>query len=539
MTRFLAYTLPFLLAAAPCAAKTYSADELKGMFQRSVETEDLRERERLRAAIAKAAPDSAYGLASRAYLQDSRITRQESIAIYTRALELDPTIAAAYYNRGNAHLRLGQYDKAERDYAKAISLGFKKAMAYSGLANAQAGQKRDGEAEENFTKSLRMDPAQPFAYNNRGSIYLQRGEYDKAIADLDAALRLSRFAMAYMNRGDAWAGKKEFRKALADYAAAEDLVGGDPDLRVRRGNVYLKIPDYAKAREEFGLLLSDEPGNAAALRGLGHACFYLKDYDCAEDAYRRAIAANPESAAAYSALAATYQNKKRMDLAEETLKRGVARLPGNKELKDKLLSVQVWKGNAKGTEDPLTGVIASGKAGAEDYFNRGEARLESKDYKGAEADLKEALRRSPDSASSTVYLALAFLGSGRRPEALELFASVADTDPARLAKLRKGAARADAGPGGNVRALLKRMLALYDGEEEGTPARTKPGRENSGHGTAQEDCFCIHYTGGTPPYFLAKAPGAPSECKNVKLKPDPSKPGIGGLRNCREFLKGD
>lgn len=539
MIKHFLYAFLLLLPALPCAA--YSTAELKKMFQRSVDTEDLRERGRLRAEIAKAAPDSAYGLVSRAYLLHGSITPQATISIYTKALELDPTIAVAYYNRSNAYLDLKQYDKAEQGYTKAISLGFDTGMAYAGLANAQYAMERNTEAEKNFTKALKLDPKQHFAYNNRGAIYLMHGEYDKAIADFNAALKLAQFAMAYMNRGDAWAGKKEFQKALADYKTAEDMIGAEPDLRTRRGKMYLKVPDYAKAREEFGLALADAPGNAVALYGLGNACYYQKDYDCAEDAYKRTIAASPDAGDAYSALAVTYQNKKRLDLAEEVLKKAVARLPGRKDLKDKLLAVQVWNGNAQGTEDSLTGVIAAGKAEAVDYFNRGEARLEKKDYKGAEADLKEALRRSPDSASSTVYLALAFLGSGRRSEALELFSSVAETDPARLAKLRRGAAVGDDKPGGNVRAILREMLKLYDasfeGEKPAAPAVTA-GRSSSASqsaGLSQDDCYCVHYTGGVPAYFLAKAPGAPAGCKSVKFKPDPAKPGVSGLRNCKEF----
>ena len=530
-----------LFLAAPCTAAGYTNSELKKMFQRSVDTEDQQERGRLRAAIAKAAPDSAYGLASRAYLLYGRMTPQETIAIYSKALELDPTIAVAYHNRANAYGDLKQHALAEQDYAKAISLGFNTGMAYSSLANAQYTLGRDEEAAKNFTKALKLDPKQHFAYNNRGAIYLRRGEYDKAITDFTAALKLAQFAMAYMNRGDAWAGKKDFQKALADYSTAEEMIGPEPDLLTRRGKMYLKIPDYFKAKLEFNRALAAEPGHAVALHGLGNACYYQKNYDCAEDAYKRAIAAAPDAGDAYVALATTYQFKKRLDLSEEILKKAVARLPGRKDLRDKLLAVQVWNGNTKGAEASQTEVIASGKAAPQDYFTRGETRLEAKDYKGAEADLKQALKGNPGSVDATVLLSLAFLGSGRRSEALELFSSVADTDPAALKELRKDAAVGHEKPGGNLRALTRKMLKVYDaasgGEAQAAQAVTA-GRGSSARPSvapSQDSCYCVHYTGGMPPYFLAKAPGAPAGCKSVKFKPDPAKPGVSGLRNCEEF----
>lgn len=541
MKIFFALAVLTLLPVTPCAAKTYTAAELKSMFQRSVDTEDQQERGRLRYEIAKAAPDSAYGLASRAFLLHGTITPRETISIYTKALELDPTIAVAHYNRAIAYGDLKQYALAEEGYKKAISLGFDKGMAYAGLANTQYSQERNAEAEKNFTKALKLDPKQHFAYNNRGAIYLRRGEYDKAIADFNAALKLAQFAMAYMNRADAWAGKKEFRKALADYSTAEEMIGGEPDLLTRRGKMYLKIPDYFKAKLEFKKALAIEPGHAVALYGLGNACYYQKDYDCAEDAYQRVIAADPDEGNAYSALATTYQYKKRLDLAEETLKKAVARLPGRKDLRDKLLAVQVWNGNAKGAEASQTEVIASGKATAQDYFARGETRLETKDYRGAEADLKRALKGNPGSVDATVLLSLAFLGQGRRSEALELFSSVADSDPAELKELRKDAAVGHEKPGGNLRALIRKMLKVYD-EASGDGNQAAPA-VTAGSGSSarpsgalsQDDCYCVHYTGGMPPYFLAKVPGAPAGCKSVQFKPDPAKPGVSGLRNCKEF----
>lgn len=537
MKRRLASAALLLFLAVPGEAAGYSQAELKRMFQRSVETDDPKERDSLRAAIAKAAPNSAYGLASHASLLDGRVTAQETIAMYTKALELDPSIAMAHYNRANKYLNLKQYKKAEEGYAKAITLGFENGVAYSGLASSQYGQGRDAEAARNFDKSIKLDPAQPFVYNNRGAIYLKRGEYDKAISDFNSALSLSKFGMAYMNRADAWAGKKEFRKALADYATAESMIGGAPELLTRRGKVYLDLKDYPKARKDFAAAVAEEPGKTLALQGLGNACFYQNDFDCAEDAYKRAIESDPGKINIYDSLCNVYLRKEMREKAAETLEKALERAPEREDLRDKLVRLQRASGDAAGTEKSLTPAINSGKAGALDYFKRGEARLEKNDYRGAEADLKEALKLRPEEEMPAVYLALALLGSGRRSEALEIFSSVVESNPARLVKLRKGAARTDAGPGGNVRGILRRMLAVYDGAEEESPVRTASRHGNSGRRTAQEDCFCIHYTGGTPPYFLAKAPNAPADCKSVKFKADPAKPGLGGLKNCREFLQ--
>ena len=47
---------------------------------------------------------------------------QQAIEHYTKAIQLDPQMARAYYNRGNAESNLSNYKEALKDYSKAIQL---------------------------------------------------------------------------------------------------------------------------------------------------------------------------------------------------------------------------------------------------------------------------------------------------------------------------------------------------------------------------------------------------------------------------------
>lgn len=58
-------------------------------------------------------------------------------------------------------------------------------------------------------------------YNNRGNGWVNNGEYDKAIADYDEAIRLNaQRALTYGNRGNAWYRKGDNDRAIADYGEA-------------------------------------------------------------------------------------------------------------------------------------------------------------------------------------------------------------------------------------------------------------------------------------------------------------------------------
>ena len=62
------------------------------------------------------------------------------------------------------------------------------------------------------------------AYNNRGVVYKEKGDLDKAIADYSEAIELNpRYAEAYSNRGDAYEKKGDRSKADKDRAIAEKL----------------------------------------------------------------------------------------------------------------------------------------------------------------------------------------------------------------------------------------------------------------------------------------------------------------------------
>ena len=65
-----------------------------------------------------------------------------AIADYTKAIELDPDDASAYYNRGVAKNYLKDYYGAIADYTKAISLDPDNASAYKnrGIAKENSGK---------------------------------------------------------------------------------------------------------------------------------------------------------------------------------------------------------------------------------------------------------------------------------------------------------------------------------------------------------------------------------------------------------------
>jgi tetratricopeptide (TPR) repeat protein len=76
-------------------------------------------------------------------------------------------------------------------------------------------------AMADFNKAIEIDPKFAKAYNNRGDAYEKKGQYDLAIADFTKAIEVDpKFAFGYAFRGFAYGHKGQYDQAIADYVRA-------------------------------------------------------------------------------------------------------------------------------------------------------------------------------------------------------------------------------------------------------------------------------------------------------------------------------
>lgn len=162
--------------------------------------------------------------------ENERNDLEEVIHAYDEALRLDPDLAKAYNNRGNAKGRLRRYKEAIADYDEAIRLDSDYAYAYNNRGNAKSLLGLYKEAIADHDKAIRLDPDFAKAYSNRGNAKSNRGLYKEAIADYDKAIRLdSDYAYAYNNRGNAKNNLGQHEEARRDYETAISLARSTGD----------------------------------------------------------------------------------------------------------------------------------------------------------------------------------------------------------------------------------------------------------------------------------------------------------------------
>jgi tetratricopeptide (TPR) repeat protein len=158
----------------------------------------------------------------------------------------------------------------------------------SALRSAQQGNYT--EALMLLSQLIHRHPQNAIDYNNRGLIYFQSGETQKALCDYNTALQLNpNLASAYNNRANYYAVCGDFQSAIADYDRALDLNPSYVRAWINRGITLRDLEQYEEAIEnlEMALLFGQLEGHILAERGRTYHLW--GEWNCAIADYRRAL----------------------------------------------------------------------------------------------------------------------------------------------------------------------------------------------------------------------------------------------------------
>ncbi len=145
-----------------------------------------------------------------------------------------------------------------------------------------------------LSQLIQQHPQNAIDYNNRGLIYFQSGEVQKAWCDYNTALQLNPdLASAYNNRANYYAARGELTTALTDYDQAIDLNPSYVRAWINRGITLRDLGQYEEAIDNFEvtLLFGQLKGHIWAERGRTYHLW--GDWNCAIADYRRALTQLP------------------------------------------------------------------------------------------------------------------------------------------------------------------------------------------------------------------------------------------------------
>ena len=255
----------------------------------------------------------------------------KTIADCTEAVRLDPTLGSAYSNRGLAHQEKGRLpQEALADYREALRLNPRNAVALCNrgagyyfqrksmtrrppepdavhraeserrigllLPSSRLSQKRSPiptAPSPTSPRAIRLKLRTAEIYYFRSLSYVKKGDFEKAIGDLDESIRRNpRDARAYFRRGDAYLAINRLDDAIADYTDAIQLRPSDARMYSKRGISYANRGDLDEAISDLTDAIAMDSHGAVAYAGRGVAYSDRGDFEKAIADFTEAIAAS-------------------------------------------------------------------------------------------------------------------------------------------------------------------------------------------------------------------------------------------------------
>ena len=141
--------------------------------------------------------------------------------------------------------------------------------AFGNRGKAYALRGEHGKAVADFGRLLHLDPANVRAMWDCALSFIELGQYDKALADYDAAIRREPSAALYRERGQARAAVGDLEQAVADFTEVLAIDPRDAGARLSRAGVYHGRGEFREALADLNEALRLQPDAAVVLRERG------------------------------------------------------------------------------------------------------------------------------------------------------------------------------------------------------------------------------------------------------------------------------
>lgn len=181
----------------------------------------------------------------------------ESVEKYTRELYTNPNAYWFYEGRGVTYSGLGEYEKAIGDFQKALSI-HKAHHTYYYLGLAFLGNHMVLDALETANTAIKFKAVHEGDYALRGICHDLLGKRDMAIKDYSVYLGTtfsrrfkSEYFILYARRSILYFQSKEYNNALKDAEAAIKIDDSMSDAYYLRFMIYTKLGDLIPALEDL------------------------------------------------------------------------------------------------------------------------------------------------------------------------------------------------------------------------------------------------------------------------------------------------
>ncbi|NEQ75011.1 MAG: serine protease [Okeania sp. SIO2C9] len=228
-------------------------------------------------------------------------------------------------------------------------------------------------------------------YISQGIIYTIQGQYDKAIADFNQAIRLNpKYAEVYIARGAAYGIQGKYEKALTDFNQAIRLNPKHAEAYNGRASVYYEQGEYEKAIADFNQAIRLNPKHAEAYNGRASVYYEQGEYEKAIADLNQAIRLNPKHADVYNYRGIVYRKQREYEKAIADYNQAIQLNPKYPEAYNNRGIVYRKQGKYEKAIADYNQAIQLNPKYAHAYYNRGLTYKANKNIEKAISDFEKA-----------------------------------------------------------------------------------------------------------------------------------------------------
>jgi tetratricopeptide (TPR) repeat protein len=321
----------------------------------------------------------------------------EAERVFRQAIETDRRASSARLAFGDFLYANKRQAEAEEQLRAAVEIAPDDKLALTALQRFYETQHRFDEAEKYVAKLAELDTDKN---NGRAQLYdlhARAGRLDQAISEYEELVKqspkytrgYSRLAELLLARGDTAGASKHIDEALK-------LNKQDTDALLVRGRINTLNGRYRDAITDLEQVLKQEPTLPAALYYIADAHLQNNDPERARAFIKDMLRYNPQNPAGMLMLIRIHLHQ---GDAAEAVQTAEQIINGIAYLKQHQSALQA----SRLQPEMLPDLEAKG------YTSRAVARIQLKDYKGAQADLERAAQIEPRSAEPHTNLATLFM----------------------------------------------------------------------------------------------------------------------------------
>jgi len=379
------------------------------------------------------------GLVYAAQSQDARATQH-----FQKAVSLKPDSAPARTNLAANFARLGKLDLATEQFKKAVELDPKSFETNHNLGETYVRSGKIAQAASYLEKAQQIEPS---SYDNGYDLslaYLQTHRLSEAQQLIQALLKQKNTAELHNLLAEVDEKDEKFVEAANEYETAAHMDPSESNLFDWASELLLHRT-LGPAIEVFQQASARYPASQRLVVGLGMALYAHGNYDDAVKSLLRAADINPTEPNCYFFLSKAYDSSpSQADEVTQRFRR-FAELQPNNARALYYYAMSLWKG--KRAQDPgldlhqieslLTKSLALDPKLAEAHLQLGNLHSDQNKYAEAIPEYKLALELNPDLADAYYRLGQAYVRTGEKERAQELFQVYQKINERHLADLDK------------------------------------------------------------------------------------------------------